>query len=707
MLPGIRLRVRRWRRRLEEFLAARPGIPRGAIGVGTVVVLTAIMLTYGIHPRRVHLEVGDLSPTGIRAPRSVVYIDPHETERLRRDAAARVGGVYNEVAYARADAEGEVDGIFDKLTAASGSERAVAPDLLNMPGLQDATIRWALRLPAPRLGDLREATRQVLQTAMNQEIQVGVPEDLARARQTVSDEVAALGWDARAQNLVAAIAREAVRPNRKYDPEQTQDKQARAAARVKPVERSLVIGDLVVAKGERVTAKQIAMLRALGLIRQGLDYQTLAATFLLVLLTVLALAAYLFRFQQAVYRQPRSLLLLALVLAMALGTSTLKGPTMENLGMLTVAAGAMVIAVLFNAHLGIASAVATSALVGVMGEGQLGGTLLTLGSALAGVAVVAELWPPSHWVRAIVFLIVANTAMIACWGWLSGDPPRQLLADLGMGGLYGFAAPLLAAGAVLCLQRPFGLTTHIRLLELSNLNEPLLKRLQNEAPGTYGASVIMANLAESGAQAIGADPLLARVGCYYHDVGKLRRPYFFYENQALLGVDNVHDRLAPTISSLSIITHTRDGVELAREYGLPPAIQDIIAQHHGRTLAAYFYHRALNGRKPEKPSEEQFRYPGPRPQTREAAIIMLADQVQAAVMALTNPTATRVAALVDEIVHDRLLEGELDECPLTFRDLTHIKERFRNVLYGIYFHARIEYPEKEEIREKASSGDPH
>ena len=224
---------------------------------------------------------------------------------------------------------------------------------------------------------------------------------------------------------------------------------------------------------------------------------------------------------------------------------------------------------------------------------------------------------------------------------------------------------------------------------MSNPNQPLLKRLLLEAPGTYHHSIIVGNLSEAAAEAIKANPLIARVGAYYHDVGKLKRPYLFKENQ--MGGENPHDKLNPNLSTLIITNHVKHGMELGKKYKVPGIIKDIIKQHHGTTLVAFFYHKALNGENPELVQEKSFRYEGPKPQSKEAAIIMIADSVEAAVRSMVEPSKGKIEGLVRKIIQDKLKDGQLDECDLTLKELNTIANSFLNVLTGI-FHERIEYP---------------
>jgi putative nucleotidyltransferase with HDIG domain len=290
-----------------------------------------------------------------------------------------------------------------------------------------------------------------------------------------------------------------------------------------------------------------------------------------------------------------------------------------------------------------------------------------LGGLLVGLSVFSVL--------AVTWLIDPNRQL--------RDFPWMLLAAGANGGLSAF----LSAGIFVTLGAMFGVTTRLQLLEMSQLSQPLLLRLQDEAPSTFQHSVIVANLAEKGAYVIGADALLARVGCYYHDIGKLARPGFFIENQ--FGGQNPHDALDPEDSARIIADHVNDGLDLARQYKLPLKVAAFVPEHHGTRLVTYFYRRAVA----EDPQVDvsAFRYPGPKPQTRETAIAMLADSCEATVRASADHSPEVIAALVDEAFTERLSEGQLDESDLTLRNVRALAESFKSTLRAVY-HPRIEYP---------------
>ena len=259
----------------------------------------------------------------------------------------------------------------------------------------------------------------------------------------------------------------------------------------------------------------------------------------------------------------------------------------------------------------------------------------------------------------------------------------------------GILVAVIATGILPLIEMSFGYTTDIKLLEQANMDQPLLRELMVQCPGTHHHSVIVSNMVEATAEAINANPLLAKVAAYYHDIGKMKKPLYFVENQ--LPRENKHEKLAPSMSSLILISHVKDGVELAKKHRLGNEIIDIIRQHHGTSLITFFYEKAKEqsekkGEKAHQVKKEDFRYPGPKPQTKEAGLVMLADVVQAASKTLVEPTAARIQGMVQKIINKVFSDGQLDECELTLKDLNEIAKSFNKTLSGI-FHHRIEYPE--------------
>lgn len=666
---------------------------RLTLALFTWAALCLILLGYNLFPGRVALRVGEISPRLIRAPRMARYVDLEETERLRRQAEQRVAPQYKPLPYALADAEKRVDRAFAALRAARHDRASLTEAGPALSGVSADSLDWALAAPASRLEELRREARSILREVMSEEIREATA-DQQRALSRVDEMAGEQEQHDLARALLVALVTQEVSANRRLDPEGTAAERAAARQRVQPVERTIEADHTIIFAGERVTDEHLAMLEAVGLSgRQG-DYRRAAAIALLVALIVVLIGAQTRHWSPSVYAQPKLLLLLCLLVVVSLFLVSLLSLSLQNVWMLIVPSAALIAAVLMGDRVGIALAVGLSLLVGLSENGGLSATLLALGSSAAAVSLVSHIWPVSR-LRWIVGGVAAtNLVLVVAVALLQQQRLETLAREAVLAAaLYAPGTAALSLGGIFLLQRPFGITTHLELLELSNPQHPLLRRLQAEAPGTYFASITVANLADAAAEVTGADPLLARVGALYHDVGKLHRPAFFVENQALLGQENVHDHLSSSLSGLVIVSHVKDGVVLAREYRLPQPVLDIIEQHHGMTLVSFFYHQALSGDRPESVSEEQFRYPGPRPRSKEAALVMLADSVQAAVQSLSGPTPQRVQQMVSEVIRDRAVGGQLEECDLTFRDVTTVTATMTRILTALLCHARIEYPE--------------
>ncbi|MEO8665862.1 MAG: HDIG domain-containing metalloprotein, partial [Ignavibacteria bacterium] len=306
--------------------------------------------------------------------------------------------------------------------------------------------------------------------------------------------------------------------------------------------------------------------------------------------------------------------------------------------------------------------------------------------------------------RSFFFILIGYIFSILAISFVRIEDSRMLWTKLLFGGINAIMSPVIAYGLLIFYERVFRITTDLTLLELSDFNHPLLKELSSKAPGTFHHSIIMGNLSEAAAESIGANQILARVGCYYHDIGKLTKPQYFIENQ--LDQNNKHNDLNPSISTKIIISHVKDGMDMAKKHNLPQEIINFIPMHHGTTLVSYFYDKAKNASK-EEVIDYIYRYQGPKPQTKETGIVMLADSIEASTRAIEDPSPQKLETKIRDVIRNRFMEGELDECDLTLKDLTKIKESFLTILMGIHHH-RIKYPDKnqlelvEESREKSA-----
>jgi cyclic-di-AMP phosphodiesterase PgpH len=358
-----------------------------------------------------------------------------------------------------------------------------------------------------------------------------------------------------------------------------------------------------------------------------------------------------------------------------------------------VAAGAMLVRFVLTEELALFFAIVFSALAGIMLGNSLGYFLWALITSLVASERIARVKERAGLFRAGLLTGAVSVGMVACLGLAAGK-------GLGAEGLWSMtfafissalAVPMMVLTLTPLVEAAFGYASDLKLLELANLNHPALKELVLQAPGTYHHSIIMGSLVEAAAEEIGANPLLARSCAYYHDIGKGRNPAYFGENQK---GENPHDQLAPAMSASLIMRHVAEGLDMATEYKLPRLVADAIPQHHGTRLVGYFFHKAqkeLEGKEGGNPDDEPFRYPGPKPQFREAALVMIADACEAASRSLSDPNADKLRAMVQRMINVIFSEGQLDECDLTLKDLNYIAESFTRTLEGIY-HARPSYP---------------
>jgi len=665
---------------------------KAAIGAATFVALT---LVTGVQylPARLQLHVGEVSPRNIEAPRTVEFVDRARTEFLRRTAADSIQPVFRQSAAETAHAQETIAQTFtaiNRARAMSGltyAERAAILRRESPMPLDDPAVLPALTLDAAALVVARATAEDVVAKIMDAGIRPG---DLARAQAEARVAIRARPVAGRTMTLVSAVVLGALRPNLTLDAATTETLRQQAMEAVKPVTTRILRGEVVIRRGEVVTEAHMQKLAALGLVRAPFSWQRPAGVALIVLLLVIVSSAYLRQYQPEIWAQDRLLLVWSLAVVLTVGLARALVARV-NPYVIPVAAGTVLIAVLLRPRLALYTAAVISLLVATVAGGDIRLGLVTFIGSTVGVYAIkrivhrTDLMVAGVWVGAANALAVVAINLADQLPWYP-DIAGDVLNAAGNGIIVG----MLAIGTLPYLEHLFKLVTPIKLLELSNPSHPLLRRLQVEAPGTYHHSLIVANLAEAAAEAIGADSLLVRVGAYYHDVGKIRRPAFFVENQA--GIENPHEKMTPSLSALTVLSHVRDGLEYAREYGLPPAVADFIPQHHGTNLIAYFYHQALQ--RGDAPSEEVFRYEGPRPQSRETAVVMLADAAEGAARALPKPVPDRIEQTVRRIIREKLDDGQLDESDLTFRDLDVIARTFTRLL-ATMFHPRIEYPELE------------
>ena len=506
--------------------------------------------------------------------------------------------------------------------------------------------------------------------------------------------------------LIQSMAQQILKPNVFYDPEATLKLKEEVMSNIHPIVRQIRKGDIIIRRGERITKEQVERLQAMERETTPI-WKTMNFIGFLVITFFLLFLPYDFSIKniRKVKFTPRDLVFLSILLvlfplmlkfsyyvAFAVKAVFPFLSARNLLFLFPLAAAGMFVRVALNSEIVLLFSVVLSVLSAMIADFSVSFGIIVFLMNLLGAELVSRCEKRSKVLWAGLASGILGGVLIAANHMVQGTFFSYTTAwGVFFAILGGFISGVVVLGLTPPLEAIFGYTTDVKLLELANLDHPLLKEMVLKAPGTYHHSIIVASLAEAAARDIGAHPILVRVGAYYHDIGKIKKPFYFIENQQQ-GV-NRHDKLTPSMSSLILISHVKEGVELAKAYHLGHEIIDIIRQHHGTSLIRFFYNKAVEaaGGNAEEVDEKVFRYPGPKPQTREAGLIMLADAVEATTRALESPTPARINAIVQDTINRIFIDGQLDECELTLKNLHQIADRFRIVLMAI-FHHRIDYP---------------
>lgn len=654
-------------------------------------ILNTIVLSMNFLPESLSLSVGQVSDRDVVAPRTVSFVDEPRTKKLEAEVLAGVANVYDLDTGAAVTAEDEVNRIFRAVRTVQTDKSLKTPEERAnrlkglMTGLLPEKTITLLPVIAPaEVDQLEETARTILRKYLYRGIR---DEELENVRRQANSDIEKLGFGDVGAQVLADVIQPQLRPNFVLNQRETELRRQAALRKMEPIRITVKSGQIVVRRGDVVTDEQVQMMMELGLHRTETGIARILGLALYVLLIMGATLISLQRFFPTVFADDRRLLLVSLIVLLALTVGRI-GHYYSDF-VTPVAAGPLLTAILVNPTAAMMLSTMTALLFGIIAEQNVRVFSFVLVGSFAGVFCLAQSGRKHSLVRAGLWVALANVATIVTTGLIEETGYRQILTDSLLGAVGGIGAAILAIGLLPYLEQAFRITTSEKLLNLARPNHPLLQRLLLEAPGTYYHSILVGNLAETAADQIGADPVLSRVGAYYHDVGKIQRPFFFVENQA--NMENPHVKLSPSLSTMIITSHIRDGLEFCREYKLPEVIADIVGQHHGTSLVSYFYKQAAEGEHGECIIEEDFRYEGPKPQTKEAALIMLADSCEAAVRAIRNPNVTRIENTVRRIINERLRDGQLNECDLTLRDLNAIGDIFIRVLCSTC-HSRVEYP---------------
>ena len=703
-------------------LPGRRELARVVTAMVSLVLVMTLALGVDLTPG-IDLQVGDLAQGDIRAPRALTYTNELLTQEARDQArlttppqydftSERAIAIAREQLAAFSRTVAVLDTAFSPDTSAEDRQALLATAV---PGLSEHARTILLELDPERWAPLRTEAARVLDVTERSQLK---DTEQAEARLRLSGQMAGgLSNDERA--LAAELIAPLVVANSSFSAELTQQEQDRRAAAVEPVVEEILPDQVIVRDGAQVTEVDLARVRALGLDVQQADLAAFGGWLLLSGLMVALLIAWLRMFRPSYWHRNNVVLLVWLLITISTVALQVTAGRAALPFILPVAAIGILVAVLLDAE----TAVIVTAIVAIV-AGAVNGPSLELGTyimlgGLAGILAIRRGDRLQSFIQAGAAIFVVQAVVVTAFSLLGERDLTGVVQLIGAAALSAGGAGVAAVGSFAVLGSVFGLMTVFQLLELANPSQSLLRRLLVETPGTYHHSLMVGNLAERAAESIGADPLITRVAAYYHDVGKLANPAGFIENQA--GGDNVHDELAPEESAQILKQHVADGIDIAYQSRLPKTLIAFIPQHHGTAIMSYFFAKAREeaavpygglqteeGRKAAQAIDpRRYRHAGPKPQSREAALLMLADGVEASVRSLASRDEPAIRSMVARIIIERLEDGQFDECDLTLRDLNLAAEAFVSQLLGMY-HQRVAYPQNKvvelESRRVASGG---
>lgn len=654
-----------------------------------------------------YLKVGDRATARVASPISV--IDEEATNRARTRAANEITLEYTQNNDINESQKRIIHVIYEKVkdinadSTLKQSERIIEIER-QIPQLTDESYNTLASLSQETLSTMQSITKFIVDEIMKK----GVPDDevaINVARDQVSEQLVSIELTASARKVTQEVARLSIVPNIYYDNEKTQAK--REAAKEAVLDIYINEGDVLISIDDTVTTEHLRKLKLVGLMESNPTKPYIG----LVLFLILFLAMiwfYLHQSKTIMLNNNLQLFMYFVIIVLNIIVMEIftlfKSLQIAWIGYLApVAFGSIMIAVLMGTRLAYFSSILFALIAGIsfnedprqVFDFQF--VLVGFIGSIVGAYVVGGAQTRSKILKAGFLVALSNIFVMTMHFLLNNySADWKLIAYLWAFAIVsGILSGVFALGFMPFFEAAFGILSPIKLIELSNPNQPLLRKLLLETPGTYHHSVMVANLSEAACEAVGANGLLARVGAYYHDIGKTKRPSFFIENQ--MGMDNPHDSISPQLSKSIIIAHPYDGVKMLKEYKIPKAICDIAEQHHGTSLLKFFYHKAKADN--DQIKEEEFRYPGPKAQFKEVAIVGICDSVEAAVRSMNKPTIEQIETLVRKIIKEKLDDGQLDDSDITLKELDVIYQTIVETLKGT-FHSRIEYPNEADVEVK-------
>ena len=663
-----------------------------------VFIIGYLLLITVITPKQYSLKEGDIPRSDIKAPRDTV--DEKATKEKENQVLEKVGKQYTLRTEVKKEAEENTKALFEKLIVLNSTvdtkESEKITELKNLTGfkLTEEQCKALISIPKDSLEELEIRIINIIDKVYEKNINENDEAALQGARGAAILEIEALKLENEVSSVLKLIVQTQINANVFFDEAKTNEAIQEAQKNVSKV--IIKQNQIIVKEGEPVTQEQLDILSDLGMLS---DENTNAYIYVyLALVVFLAIVlflqySYIRLNYREIFRSTKKLILISIINLISLILARTIGIISPLL--IPFACAPMMLTLLLNYKISLVLSTLNIIIISAFNGFDVQVMLLGIVSSILGSTLLKKMQQRNELLYSTLYIAVASAILTLSAGILISSNFGDVLVKGCITVAGGLLSGIFALGILPFLESTFNEVTTLKLLELSNPNNPLLKRLLMEAPGTYHHSMLVANLAELAAEEVGANSVITRIGCYYHDIGKIERPYFFGENQ--MGGDNPHNNITPNLSTMIIKSHVKDGLELARKHNLPKVVQDIIAEHHGTTLVKYFYYVMKNSTENQNEIKiEDYMYEGPIPSSREAGIVMLSDSVEAAVRSIKETNKDKINEMVNSIINDKLSSGQLNNCDLTLKDIEKIRKCFLNTLNGIYHH-RIEYP-KENIK---------
>ncbi|MFR5266021.1 HD family phosphohydrolase [Clostridium sp.] len=652
-----------------------------------------LILATALITKKYDLKVGDIPKADIKANKEI--IDQSATNARKKMAAEKVDKKYSLISEIKQNSENQIKDFFIAFNKEAQSNSPTEEKVKNLANFKNLSLtnddyNALFTLNKEQINQLESILIESLDVAYESPITEGNNQQLTDAKDNALTVIIESSLPQQIKNIASSMVENLIKPNFVFDQQATEEAVNEAMKEVAPV--MIKKNQIIVKEGEPVTEQQIEELRELGLLNDSnIKLYIYLSLGLLIVLVLYVQYRYAYKYYRKIYNDFSKLVLISIINILAILVARII--TMYSPFLIPLACAPILLTLLIDYKLSLVISILNVILIATVTNFNGIIIIIAILGAVLGSTILRRMQQRNDILYAALLIALISSGITLSLGALTTNNMYEIFLNTLLVAMGAILSGVLAVGILPFFESTFDIVTTVKLLELSNPNSPLLKKLLMEAPGTYHHSILVSNLAEVAAEEIGANSLLARIGAFYHDIGKTKRPYYFRENQ--IGIDNPHDKVSSRLSAKIITSHVTEGEELAKQHNLPREIERFIVTHHGDTLVKYFYlTEKKNSDNPDSVKEEDFKYAGPTPSTKEEGIVMLSDSVEAAVRSIKDPNMDKIETMVNNIVKDKLESGQLNNCDLTLKDIEKIKKCFLKALNGIY-HQRIEYPKEE------------